>query len=183
MGAFHSSRIHDDEFILLSPPTLNANSTPSTDISEIFSLVLSPPLANTIFDTRQELKSQKETSLIKEKFNKKYLIKRDKHKIKLNLGEIKVGDLIYLDSNELVPADCIILEKNNLTVDQSVFLNYEKAFKLIGEELSKETIKKIVASLDIKVNSSSDAGLGLIIPSYRVDVQREVDVIEEILRV
>ena len=67
--------------------------------------------------------------------------------------------------------------------DFAVFLNYEKAFKLIGQELPKETIKKIVASLDIKVNSSSDAGLGLIIPAYRVDVQREVDVIEEILRV
>lgn len=65
----------------------------------------------------------------------------------------------------------------------SVFLNYEKTFKLIGQELPKETIKKIVASLDIKVNSSSDAGLGLQIPAYRVDVQREVDVIEEILRV
>ena len=67
--------------------------------------------------------------------------------------------------------------------DFSVFLNYEKAFKLIGEELPKETIKKIIASLDIKINSSSDGGLGLTIPSYRVDVQREVDVIEEILRV
>ncbi len=67
--------------------------------------------------------------------------------------------------------------------DFAVFLNYEKAFKLIGQELPKDTIKKIIASLDIKVNSSSDAGLGLIIPAYRVDVQREVDVIEEILRV
>ena len=67
--------------------------------------------------------------------------------------------------------------------DFAVFLNYEKTFKLIGQELPKETIKKIVASLDIKVNSSSDAGMGLIIPAYRVDVQREVDVIEEILRV
>jgi len=67
--------------------------------------------------------------------------------------------------------------------DFSVFLNYEKAFKLIGQELPKETIKKILASLDIKVNSSSDAGLGLTIPAYRVDVQRDVDVIEEILRV
>jgi len=67
--------------------------------------------------------------------------------------------------------------------DFTVFLNYEKTFKLIGQELPKETIKKIVASLDIKVNSSSDAGMGLIIPAYRVDVQREVDVIEEILRV
>lgn len=67
--------------------------------------------------------------------------------------------------------------------DFSVFLNYERTNKLIGEELPKETIKKILASLDIKVNNSSDAGLGLTIPSYRVDVQREVDVIEEILRV
>ena len=67
--------------------------------------------------------------------------------------------------------------------DFTVFLNYEKAFKLIGQELPKETIKKILASLDIKVNSTSDAGLGLTIPAYRVDVQREVDVIEEILRV
>lgn len=67
--------------------------------------------------------------------------------------------------------------------DFTVFLNYEKAFRLIGQELPKETIKRILASLDIKVNSSSDAGLGLTIPAYRVDVQREVDVIEEILRV
>jgi phenylalanyl-tRNA synthetase beta chain len=67
--------------------------------------------------------------------------------------------------------------------DFPVFLNFDKTAKLIGQELPKETIKKILASLDIKVNSVSDAGLGLIIPSYRVDVQREVDVIEEILRV
>ena len=67
--------------------------------------------------------------------------------------------------------------------DFPVFLNFEKTSKLIGQELPKETIKRILASLDIKVTTVSDAGLGLIIPSYRVDVQREVDVIEEILRV
>lgn len=67
--------------------------------------------------------------------------------------------------------------------DFPVFLNYAKAAKLIGQDLPKETIKKILASLDIKVNSVTDAGLGLTIPSYRVDVQREIDVIEEILRV
>lgn len=67
--------------------------------------------------------------------------------------------------------------------DFSVFLNFDKAFKLIGQEIPKETIKKILASLDIKVNSITDAGLGLTIPAYRVDVQREIDVIEDILRV
>lgn len=67
--------------------------------------------------------------------------------------------------------------------DFNVFLTFDKINKLIGEELKKETIKNILASLDIKVNSITDSGLGLVIPSYRVDVQREVDVIEEILRV
>ena len=67
--------------------------------------------------------------------------------------------------------------------DFPVFLNFAKAARLIGQELSKEIIKKILASLDIKVNSVTDAGLGLTIPAYRVDVQREIDVIEEILRV
>ncbi len=67
--------------------------------------------------------------------------------------------------------------------DFAVFLNFDNAKRIIGQDLPKETIKKILASLDIKVNSVTDAGLGLIIPSYRVDVQREIDVIEEILRV
>ncbi len=67
--------------------------------------------------------------------------------------------------------------------DFSVVLNFDKTAKIIGEDLPKETIKKILASLDIKINSVSDVGLGLIIPAYRVDVQREIDVIEEILRV
>ncbi len=67
--------------------------------------------------------------------------------------------------------------------DFHVVLNFAKATKIIGQEISKETIKKILASLDIKINSVSDVGLGLTIPSYRVDVQREIDVIEEILRV
>ncbi|MCK8142588.1 phenylalanine--tRNA ligase subunit beta [Flavobacterium sp. I-SCBP12n] len=67
--------------------------------------------------------------------------------------------------------------------DFTVFLNFSKVAKIIGEVLPNDTIKKILVSLDIKVNSVSDAGLGLTIPSYRVDVQREIDVIEEILRV
>src|SRR5574343_253564 len=67
--------------------------------------------------------------------------------------------------------------------DFSVFIHFNKVNRIIGEEIKPETIKKILASLDIKVISISDAGLGLIIPSYRVDVTREIDVIEEILRV
>ena len=67
--------------------------------------------------------------------------------------------------------------------DFSVFLNFNKVTKIIGQEIPKDSIKKILVSLDIKINSVTDSGLGLTIPAYRVDVQREIDVIEEILRV
>lgn len=67
--------------------------------------------------------------------------------------------------------------------DFQVFLSFEKTTKIIGEELPKETIKKILSSLEIKINNITETGLGLTIPAYRNDVTREIDVIEEILRV
>jgi len=67
--------------------------------------------------------------------------------------------------------------------DFQVFFSYDNAFRLIGQEIDKETIKNILASLEIKISSETEAGLGLTIPSFRVDVQREADIIEEILRV
>lgn len=67
--------------------------------------------------------------------------------------------------------------------DFQVFLTFDKVNKLIGENLEEETIKSILASLEIRVNNVTESGMGLTIPSYRVDVKREADVIEEILRV
>ncbi|ETN95600.1 phenylalanine--tRNA ligase subunit beta [Zhouia amylolytica] len=67
--------------------------------------------------------------------------------------------------------------------DFQVFLTYEKVNSLVGQEISRETIKSILMSLEIKINNVTETGIGLTIPSYRVDVQREADVIEEILRV
>lgn len=67
--------------------------------------------------------------------------------------------------------------------DFQVLLNFENTTALIGEEIPRETIKSILASLEIKVNSITETGLGLTVPAYRNDVQREADIIEEILRV
>ena len=67
--------------------------------------------------------------------------------------------------------------------DFQVFFSYQNAYRLIGQEIPKEKIKNILASLEIKINSETEGGLGLTIPSYRTDVQREADIIEEILRV
>lgn len=81
-----------------------------------------------------------------------------------------------------ISSDVVDLYPNRKN-DYEVFLTFDKVNKLIGEELSADTVKSILASLDIKVKNITESGLGLSIPFYRVDVQREVDVIEEILRV
>lgn len=64
-----------------------------------------------------------------------------------------------------------------------VFLSFAKIDKLLGQEIPRDKIKDILASLDIKVMNVTESGMGLMVPTYRVDVQRDVDVIEEILRV
>jgi len=77
----------------------------------------------------------------------------------------------------------LIDEYPNKIEDSQVFLSFDKINKLIGQEIPKETIKSILSALEIKVNNITETGLGLTIPAYRNDVKREVDVIEEILRV
>jgi len=77
----------------------------------------------------------------------------------------------------------LIDEYSNKIEDSQVFLSFDKTNELIGEKLPKEMIKSILSALEIKVNNVTESGLGLTIPAYRNDVQREVDVIEEILRV
>ena len=67
--------------------------------------------------------------------------------------------------------------------DFPVFLTFDKINTLVGQNLEQETIKSILASLEIRVNNVTESGMGLTIPPYRVDVKREADVIEEILRV
>lgn len=71
----------------------------------------------------------------------------------------------------------------NKIEDFEVHFSYENAFRLIGEKIPTDTVKNILASLDIRINHQTESGLGLTIPSYRVDVTREADVVEEILRV
>jgi phenylalanyl-tRNA synthetase beta chain len=67
--------------------------------------------------------------------------------------------------------------------DKQVFLPFSKVDSLVGQVIPREEIKSILRSLDIHVNNVTETGLGLTIPSYRNDVTRPADVIEEILRV
>jgi phenylalanyl-tRNA synthetase beta chain len=67
--------------------------------------------------------------------------------------------------------------------DFKVDVTYHNIKRLIGKDLGKETIKNILNSLEIKIESETETGLSLLVPPYRVDVKREADVIEELLRI
>lgn len=54
---------------------------------------------------------------------------------------------------------------------------------VIGTEISVSEMKQILIDLDIKVDAEFEGNWALLVPAYRVDVTREIDVIEEILRI
>ena len=62
-------------------------------------------------------------------------------------------------------------------------VSWSNITRLVGKDIGKEIIKKILQSLEIKIESEDERGMSLLVPPYRVDVQREADVIEEILRI
>ena len=79
---------------------------------------------------------------------------------------------------------CDIKDVCNATFnDFRVELPYEKVHSLVGKVIPADTIKSIVTSLEMKIVSETADGLVLDVPPYRVDVQRNCDVIEDILRI
>ena len=67
--------------------------------------------------------------------------------------------------------------------DFTVELNFSHVDRLIGKHLPHKTIESILKGLDIRIIEKQDDSLKLQVPSYRVDVTREADVIEDILRI
>ncbi len=67
--------------------------------------------------------------------------------------------------------------------DFEIVFNYNNCDRLIGNQLDRALIKNIITSLGITIIKENDSELKLSVPPFKVDVTREVDVIEEILRV
>lgn len=83
-------------------------------------------------------------------------------------GEI-CGDIVDLYPQEIKPFP--------------VTLSYKKLHNLIGKEIPTDEIDAILHSLEIEIIARRDDEIDLLVPTYRVDVQRPCDVIEDILRI
>ena len=64
-----------------------------------------------------------------------------------------------------------------------VEVTYKRVNDLIGKSIPVETVKSIVKSLEMEIVAETAEGLTLDVPQYRVDVQRDCDVVEDILRI
>ena len=62
-------------------------------------------------------------------------------------------------------------------------ISLDRVKRLIGKNIPDETIRKIIAALDVKIEQEEGETLHVAVPAYRVDVQREADLVEDILRI
>ena len=75
------------------------------------------------------------------------------------------------------------VEAEGLAKAFPVNIRYAQVNELIGKEIPAATVKSIVSSLEMQIVKEDAEGLSLLVPAYRVDVQRPCDVIEDILRI
>ncbi|MGL5562720.1 MAG: phenylalanine--tRNA ligase subunit beta [Tannerellaceae bacterium] len=101
--------------------------------------------------------------------NTLYVLKRAALLIKEIAGGQITGDII-----DIYPA---VIE------EPKVELSLAKVNSLIGKDIPVETVRSILNSLEISILKEEEGVLSLFIPTYRVDVLRDVDVIEDILRI
>jgi len=76
-----------------------------------------------------------------------------------------------------------VVADHSVTEYFPVTVSYRHINRLIGKEIPTETVKSILTALEIKIEADTPDMLDLLVPPYRVDVRREADIIEEILRV
>lgn len=71
----------------------------------------------------------------------------------------------------------------NDSKEEPIFLSFNKLFNVIGQKIESDKIINILKSLEVEILNLTSDGILIKVPSYRVDVKRDIDVIEDILRV
>ena len=77
-----------------------------------------------------------------------------------------------------------IIDINPTPAEDFVFdISLDRVNMLIGKEIPEATVRTILEALDVKITAEQGRTLTVAVPPYRVDVQREADLIEDILRI
>lgn len=95
---------------------------------------------------------------------------------------LRAVDLLKEHAQAVVASSIIDVYEEKI-MPHAVYLPYKKLDSLIGFSIERDTVKQIIESLEIKITNETEEGLQLAVPLFKVDVQRDVDVIEEVLRI
>lgn len=100
-----------------------------------------------------------------------YALKRAAMLVKEICGGTICGEIVDIVS------DSSVLEPKKVEV------NYERMQRLIGKEIGTETIRTIMKNLDMNFVEETREGAVVEVPPFRVDVYRECDIVEDVLRI
>ncbi len=86
---------------------------------------------------------------------------------------------------ELAGAEIVGMQEHYPQVIErkSVSLDFDRMQRFIGKAIGADTIRHILEFMDFEVVSATENTAEVLVPSYRVDVYRECDVVEEVLRI
>lgn len=101
----------------------------------------------------------------------------------ITIAALQRAALLMVEYGEAKVSSKIVDHYPSPIAPKSIPVRYDQVNKIIGNDISSADIKKILKAMDIKITEESDAGLTVEIPTNKADVVREIDVIEEILRI
>ena len=101
----------------------------------------------------------------------------------MTIYALKRAAILIVELCEGVISSSLIDIFPNIIKHAPISLSYAKMDSLLGIKIDRDTVLKILDDLEIDVVSSNSKGLELLVPPFRADVTREVDIIEEILRI
>lgn len=101
--------------------------------------------------------------------NTVYALKRATLLIKELAGGVVCSELVDIYPEEVKPKE--------------VHLRYEKVKDLIGDDIPKSDIHDILLAMNMEVKAVDEFGIKVLVPTNKSDVIREVDLIEEVLRI
>ena len=96
---------------------------------------------------------------------------------------LKRAAILINEDNPNSSVSDILVEDNLKLKTKDIYLRYNKIDSVTGQNIDKDVITQILSSLDFEIKNHNQEGLNIVAPNYRNDVYREIDVIEEILRV
>ena len=96
---------------------------------------------------------------------------------------LKRAAILIKEDNPNSSVSDILAEDNLKLKTKDIYLRYNKIDSVTGQNIDKDVITQILSSLDFEIKNHNEEGLNIVAPNYRNDVYREIDVIEEILRV